>query len=33
MRWLRAMLIGTALLAPLSGCRSCDQVERAATSS
>ncbi len=29
MRWLRAMLIGTALLAPLSGCRSCDQVERA----
>jgi hypothetical protein len=29
MRWPRALLIGTALLAPLSGCRSCDQVERA----
>jgi hypothetical protein len=29
MRWPRALLIGAALLAPLSGCRSCDQVERA----
>lgn len=29
MRWPRAWLIGTALLAPVAGCRSCDQVERA----
>jgi hypothetical protein len=29
MRWPPALLIGAALVAPLSGCRSCDQVERA----
>ena len=29
MRWFRALLIGTALLASLAGCRTCDQVERA----